>query len=244
MRLELQSISAAYGQSVVLRDVSLAVPAGSVTALLGPNGAGKTTLLSVASGLLSPIAGRVLLDRDEVTSLSPERRVERGLCHITEGRSVFPGLTVRDNLRVFAPRGGQADAMDRAVTAFPRLGQRMSQLAGTMSGGEQQMLALARAYAQDAPVILLDEVSMGLAPIIVHEIFTFLRQLAASGTSLLIVEQFVAKALDLADYVYLLSRGRIAFAGDPAELRDVDIFAEYMAQGADPLTHRVAAEAP
>jgi branched-chain amino acid transport system ATP-binding protein len=242
VRLELRSITAAYGQSVALRDVSLTVPTGSVTALLGANGAGKTTLLSVASGLLNPLSGSVLIDRQDVTSLTPDQRVARGLCHITEGRSVFPGLTVRDNLRIFAPAGAESDAIERAVGAFPKLGQRLSQLAGTMSGGEQQMLALARAYARNAPVILLDEVSMGLAPIIIDEIFAFLRQLASMGTSLLIVEQYVAKALDLADYVYLLSRGRVAYAGDPGELEGVDIFAEYMAPKASSSKQQVLAE--
>jgi branched-chain amino acid transport system ATP-binding protein len=137
---------------------------------------------------------------------------------------------VADNLRLFAPPGDQ-DAIDRAVHAFPRLGQRLHQVAGTMSGGEQQMLALARAYARRAPLVLLDEVSMGLAPILLEEIFAFLARLGAEGHSLLIVEQYVAKALALADLAYVLVRGRIVFAGEPAELLDSDLFARYM--GAD-----------
>ena len=228
MRLELDGITAGYGDSIVLRDVDLVVPAGQVVALLGPNGAGKTTLLSVASGLLRPTAGRVVLDREEVTGQSPDNLVRRGLSHITEGRSIFPSLTVRDNLRIFSPPGGEAEAFDRAVDAFPRLGERLSQIAGTMSGGEQQMLALARAYVRRAPVVLLDEVSMGLAPILVDEIFAFLRRLAAEGSSLLIVEQYVGKVLAQADFVYLLARGRIVFGGEPAELADSDIFARYL----------------
>jgi branched-chain amino acid transport system ATP-binding protein len=228
MRLELQNVTAAYGDTVALRDVSLVVPAGSVVALLGPNGAGKTTLLSVASGLLRPRSGRVLLDRQDVSERPVDSLVRQGLCHVTEGRSIFPGLTVRENLRMFAPLSEEGEAIERALQAFPRLGERLGQVAGTMSGGEQQMLALARAYVRQAPIVLLDEVSMGLAPIIVDEIFEFLGRIAAEGTSLLLVEQYVAKALDLASIVYLLVRGRIVFAGETAELAGTDLFAQYL----------------
>ena len=170
----------------------------------------------------------MLLDGEDVTGAPSDRLTSRGMCHITEGRSVFGGLTVRDNLRLFARAGEEAAGIERAVTAFPKLGQRLNQLAGTMSGGEQQMLALARAYARRADVILLDEVSMGLAPIIVDEIFEFLARLASEGTSLVIVEQYVAKALELADIVYVMARGRIVLAGDPQELRGTDLFAQYL----------------
>ncbi len=228
MRLELASVTAAYGESIALRDVTLTVPDGRTVALLGANGAGKTTLLSVASGLLRPRLGRVLLDGREVTGEACDRRVERGLCHITEGRSIFPGLTVRENLRMFAPAGSEADAIERAVSAFPVLGQRLTQIGGTMSGGEQQMLALARAYGHHMPLVLLDEVSMGLAPIVVDEIFKFLRRLKEEGVSLLVVEQYAAKALALADFVYLLARGRVVFVGEPSELVGTDLFASYL----------------
>jgi branched-chain amino acid transport system ATP-binding protein len=228
MRLELRGITAGYGDTVVLRDVDLVVPSGTAVALLGPNGAGKTTLLSVTSGMVRPRAGKVLLDGDDVTLLSPDERVRRGLCHVTEGRSVFRALSVRDNLRMFARKETEAAAIEQATAAFPRLGERLDQLAGTMSGGEQQMLALARAYVSGASVILLDEVSMGLAPIIVNEIFAFLDRLAVENRSLLIVEQYVSKALALADHVHLLARGRIVFAGEPVELEGSDIFARYL----------------
>jgi branched-chain amino acid transport system ATP-binding protein len=228
MRLELSHVTAGYGETVALRDVSLVVPSGRAVALLGPNGAGKTTLLSVASGLLRPRSGSVGADGVDLTHLPPEQRNQRGLCHVTEGRSIFPGLTVRDNLRLFARPGEESIGLERAVDAFPRLGERMSQIAGTMSGGEQQMLALARAYVSHPAVILLDEVSMGLAPIVVDEIFEFLGRLAEEGTGLLIVEQYVGKALQLADYVYLLARGRIVLAGQPAELEGTDLFARYL----------------
>ncbi|MDQ2650711.1 MAG: ABC transporter ATP-binding protein [Actinomycetota bacterium] len=226
--LVLDGISAGYAGSGVLRDVTLVVPDRSVVALLGANGAGKTTLLRVASGLLEPTAGRVLLDGEDVTSRPPHQRVSRGLCHVPEGRGVFPTLTVRANLLLQAPNGAQSDTLDRAVAAFPRLGQRMTQLAGSMSGGEQQMLALARAYVQQPRVILLDEVSMGLAPIVVDEIFEFLALLASQGSSLLLVEQYVSRALEVADHAYLLTRGGITFAGEPAELDGDDLFAEYV----------------
>jgi branched-chain amino acid transport system ATP-binding protein len=230
MRLELSKVTAAYGNTVALREVDLVVPSGRVVALLGPNGAGKTTLLSAASGLMSPRSGRIRLAGQDVTGRSSDWRVRAGMCHITEGRSVFPGLTVRDNLRLFQRPGDKSDAIERAIEAFPRLGQRLNQIAGTMSGGEQQMLAVSRAYSQQAPLVLLDEVSMGLAPVVVDEIFHFLERLVELGTSLLIVEQYVARALAIADYVYLLAKGRVMFAGDPKELQGTDIFERYLGE--------------
>jgi branched-chain amino acid transport system ATP-binding protein len=228
LRLELGRITAGYSEVIALRDASLTVPSGRAVALLGPNGAGKTTLLSVASGLLRPRSGRVLLDGRDAVGQHPARLVRQGLCHVTEGRSIFPGLSVADNLRMFAPPENEGEAVQRAVDAFPKLGHRLGQVAGTMSGGEQQMLALARAYARRSPLVLLDEVSMGLAPIVVDEIFDFLHRLVAEGVSLLVVEQYVGKALALADYVYVLVRGRIRFAGERAELAESDIFARYL----------------
>ena len=228
MRLEVERLSAGYGGTLAIRNVTLVAPEGKVVALLGPNGAGKTTLLSAVSGLVRPRSGRVCLGGVDVTAAPSDRLTSLGMCHVTEGRSVFGGLTVRDNLRLFARAGEEGPGIERAVTAFPKLGQRLNQLAGTMSGGEQQMLALARAYARRAEVILLDEVSMGLAPIIVDEIFEFLGRLAAEGTTLVIVEQYVAKALALADIVYVMARGRIVLAGDPQELRGTDLFAQYL----------------
>jgi branched-chain amino acid transport system ATP-binding protein len=228
MRLELQRLSAAYGDTTVLRDADLIVPDGRAVALLGPNGAGKTTLLSVVSGLLPPRTGRILLDDRDYTAASLETRVAKGLCHVTEGGAIFPGLTVAENLRMFAAPKDEDLAVERAVSAFPRLGERLRQVAGTMSGGEQRMLALARAYARRPSLILADEISLGLAPILVDEIFTFLAQLAAEGTSLLLVEQYVSKVLGLADFAYLLVRGRIVFAGEPGELEGTDIMAHYL----------------
>ncbi|HVU72888.1 MAG TPA: ABC transporter ATP-binding protein [Mycobacteriales bacterium] len=229
--LKLDSITAGYAGTTVLRDVDLVVPDASVVALLGANGAGKTTLLRVASGLLRPTSGTLTLDGADVTRLTPHELVARGICHVPEGRGIFPSLTVRDNLILQSAKGEESQSIERAVSAFPRLGERLSQVAGTMSGGEQQMVALARTYVQHPTVVLLDEVSMGLAPKIVDEIFAFLELLRGQGASLLLVEQYVTRALAAADYVYLLNRGEVAFAGEPSELDDADVFASYV--GAD-----------
>jgi branched-chain amino acid transport system ATP-binding protein len=225
---ELEAITAGYGGTTVLRGVDLVVPTGSVVALLGPNGAGKTTLLRVASGLLKATEGTMTLEDENVTGRTPHQLVAKGICHVPEGRGVFPSLTVRENLILQSAKGDEEAALERAVSAFPRLGERMAQMAGTMSGGEQQMLALARTYVQHPTVVLLDEVSMGLAPKVVDEIFDFLTLLRSAGTSLLLVEQYVTRALAVADYVYLLNRGEIAFAGEPGELDDADVFASYL----------------
>jgi branched-chain amino acid transport system ATP-binding protein len=228
--LRAQSITTGYGAGDVLRSVDLVVPRGRVVALLGANGAGKTTLLRSCSGLLPLRRGRVLLDGRDVGGLRPAALASLGLCHIPEGRAVFPTLTVAENVQLMA--GDHVDgAADRAVEAFPVLGRKMKQLAGTMSGGEQQMLALSRAYITRPVFVLLDEVSMGLAPIIVDEIFDFLRRLSTEGVALLLVEQYVAKALALADLCYVLRNGRVAFSGEPSELDTDALASSYL--GAD-----------
>jgi branched-chain amino acid transport system ATP-binding protein len=243
--LELRGITAGYGSHTVLRDVSLVVPDNAVVALLGPNGAGKTTLLRVASGLLRPSAGRILIDGVDATGWPPHRLSQAGVCHVPEGRGIFRALSVKDNIRLFerltpplsgghppSPRearnGAGVDAVPAVAEAFPRLGERLAQRAGTMSGGEQQMLALARAYVAGAKTVLLDEVSMGLAPKIIDEIFEYLHQLAAQGAALLLVEQYVARALELADFVYILNKGRVQFVGESDELGEEQILASYL----------------
>jgi branched-chain amino acid transport system ATP-binding protein len=226
--LKLSNIDAGYGDALVLRHVDLVVPDGSVVSLLGPNGAGKTTLLRAASGLLAPSAGRITLDGVDVTGMAPHELVARGVCHIPEGRGIFRTLTVRENLVSQAPSTPAAEAVARAVEAFPILGERLSQVAGTLSGGQQQMLALARAYVTDSRLVLLDEVSMGLAPLVVDEIFAFVERLAAAGSSLLLVEQYVTRALAISDFVYLLNKGRVAFAGEPGELDEQQVFEGYV----------------
>jgi branched-chain amino acid transport system ATP-binding protein len=226
--LELRNITAGYGPHTVLRDVTLVVPDHSVVALLGANGAGKTTLLRVASGLLRPRRGQVLVDGVDLTGAPAYDLARAGVCHVPEGRGVFPSLSVRDNIRLQAPRSVDLAAVDLATEAFPRLGERLTQRAGTMSGGEQQMLALAHAYVAKPATVLLDEVSMGLAPKIVDEIFVHLRRLATAGAALLLVEQYVARALELADYVYVMNKGRIEFVGDPSEVGDDTVLASYL----------------
>lgn len=229
--LELTDVSAGYGDTEVLRDVSLWVPRQSVAALLGANGAGKTTLLRTASGLLKPSAGTLSVDGQEVTGASPHALAGLGVCHVPEGRGVFPSLSVRDNIVIQAQGRDIGKAIDKAVSAFPILGKKLGQAAGALSGGQQQMLSLSRAYVTEARYVLLDEVSMGLAPVVVDEIFEFLGALATSGCALLLVEQYVARALELADYIYLMSRGRIEFAGEPGELDAESLMQQYMGAG-------------
>jgi branched-chain amino acid transport system ATP-binding protein len=226
--LSLRGITAGYGPMTVLRDVSLAVPDGRVVALVGPNGAGKTTLLRVAAGQIRPERGAVHLDGVDLTPLPPHRRLEHGVCLVPEGRGVWARLTVREHLRLYATQAGRPEAVDETLERFPRLAERREQAAGTMSGGEQQMLALARAFAARPRVVMLDEVSMGLAPKVVDTIFELLATLAATGTALLLVEQFVTRALALCDHVYLLQKGRVAFAGEPAEIDADALFASYV----------------
>jgi branched-chain amino acid transport system ATP-binding protein len=225
--LELRGIEAGYGEHTVLRDVSLTVQPGTVVAVLGPNGAGKTTVLRVASGLLRPSAGAVLLGGEDVTRARPHARARRGLCHIPEGRGIYPTLTVRENLVLSSRQGEEAAALDRATSAFLVLGGKLRQPAGQLSGGQQQMLSLVRAYLTEPKLVLVDEASMGLAPVIVDQVFEFLGQIAASGAALVIVEQYVSRALALADRVYLLNKGGVVFSGQPKDVGD-DLFAHYL----------------
>ena len=226
--LELRGVTAGYGSHTVLRDVDLVVPDNSVVALLGPNGAGKTTLLRVASGLLRPSAGRLLLDGRDVTGWPTHRLAAGGVCHVPEGRGIFRGLSVKDNIRLQANPALDLEPVSAVVSAFPRLGERLAQRAETMSGGEQQMLALSSAYVAGSKTVLLDEVSMGLAPKIIDEIFDYLHGLASQGAALLLVEQYVGRALALADFVYILNKGRVQFVGEADELSEEQILASYL----------------
>jgi len=218
--LELRGIRAGYGRIAVLHDLDLVVPAGSVMALLGPNGAGKTTTLAVASGSLLPTAGHLHVAGRHVNGASPAALARAGVCRIPEGRGVFPNLTVAENLRLvtFVGRVGQAEVEEQVYARFPKLHQRRGQLAGTMSGGEQQMLAMARALVTQPGLLLLDEISMGLAPLIVAELYDVVRGLAADGISVLLVEQFAETALAVADYAALMSGGRVVRVGQPADV--------------------------
>ena len=226
--LELSGITGGYGSTTVLRDVSISVPRGSVVALLGPNGAGKSTTMRMASGLLSPRQGHIALEGKDVTRATPSRRARLGICHVMEGRSIFPSLTVRENLRLQAPRHTSiSEVLDRTQQAFPHLADRQRQIAGTLSGGEQQMLALMRAYLSNPRVVLVDEASLGLAPVIVDQIFDFLARIARNGVSLLVVEQYAERVLGIATTVHLLNQGRVVHSGPAQDLGEEEIFALY-----------------
>jgi branched-chain amino acid transport system ATP-binding protein len=229
--LLLSNITAGYGRSTVLREVTVEIPAGSIVALLGPNGAGKTTLLRTAAGLLRPAAGTVQLNGIEVTKAAPHQRARAGLCLIPEGRGIFRNLTVRENLRMQVLPGTKRTAnegLDRVLTTFPVLRDRLGQTAGTMSGGQQQLLALARCYLTSPRVVLLDEVSMGLAPKVVDEIFAAIVTLAAAGTALVLVEQYVNRALELASRAVLLDRGLVAYSGPSRDLDEAAVLRGYL----------------
>ena len=227
MELRLERVTAGYGRVEVLHGVDLVIPEGSVVALLGANGAGKSTALRVAAGLLPARSGRIRLDGADVTKVPVHARASRGLCLIPEGRAIFRHLTVRENLEMQVGRRALNGTVERAVDTFPRLGQRMSQIAGTLSGGEQQMLAVARALVTDPALVMADELSVGLAPVIVDEILSAVESLRAHGVSLLIVEQYVERVLEIADYVYILHKGSVAFVGEPSQCRG-SVFERYM----------------
>jgi branched-chain amino acid transport system ATP-binding protein len=236
--LVVEDLHAGYGLSEVLVGTSLAVEAGAVVALIGANGAGKTTTMRAISGLLAPTRGRVLLDGAPVQGLGAARIARLGLAHAPEGRKVFGPLSVEDNLllgawvrlpRFFGFRGGAAKDLARVYELFPRLRDRRNQSAGTLSGGEQQMLAIGRALMARPKVMLLDEPSMGLAPVIVQEVFRTIRRLKEEGMTMLLVEQFARAALEVADHAYVMEQGRVVIQGTPAELsRDERVLAAYL----------------
>jgi len=226
--LQLKEVHAGYGRVRVLHGVDLVVPERSVVALLGANGAGKTTLLRIASGLLKPTAGEVRLHESDVTRLAPHRRARAGLCHITEGRAIFPSLSVRDNLELAVPTWVTDDHLDDVLGMFPKLGQRMRQIAGSMSGGEQQMLALGRAFLANPNVVLVDELSMGLAPLVVDQLFEALNALVEKGVALLMVEQYVNRAIEMADFVYLMKLGEITFSGRADQVDEDSVMRTYL----------------
>jgi branched-chain amino acid transport system ATP-binding protein len=233
--LELHGVTAAYGRVEVIHGVSLTLPRGAVVALLGPNGAGKSTLVKAATGRLRPTKGTVLFEGSDVTSRSADEHARAGVCALPEGRGVFPNLTVTENLRMWAFRPGVSRREIEAATyeRFPRLAGRRRQLAGTLSGGEQQMLALSRALSTQPRVLLLDEMSMGLAPVIVNELLAVVAALRDDGVSVLLVEQFAHAALQLADRAAVMVNGVIAFDGTPADVR-AHVASSYLGAGAKP----------
>lgn len=226
--LSIRDVAASYGETTVLRDFSLEVPQRSVVTLLGPNGAGKTTVMRLVSGTLKPVSGTIWFDGLDVTKTAAHTRAGKGICLIPEGRGIFRSLNVRENLELFRPTASRDVALDEVLEVFPVLASRLGQVAGTLSGGEQQMLALSRAFFAKPKIVLVDEVSIGLAPKIVDQIFDILRQLASEGVSLLIVEQYVRRALELADTVYLLNRGEVVLSGSTKEITYDDVADAYL----------------
>ena len=227
--LQLRGIRAGYGSIEVLHGVDLDVHPGEVVALLGPNGAGKSTTIKVISGLLKPTAGQVCVAGRNVTGAPAHALARAGLCTIPEGRGVFPNLSVRENLLMVTYGGRRlSDIEDLAYSRFPRLSERRSQLAGTLSGGEQQMLSLARALVTDPAVLLLDELSMGLAPIVVSELYEQVATIAAQGVSVLVVEQFARTVLGIADQAVLIAQGRVRAAGPAVEIGEDVLAGAYL----------------
>jgi branched-chain amino acid transport system ATP-binding protein len=242
--LELSNLRVAYGGVHALRNLSLTVPRGAVVALLGPNGAGKSTTLRTISGVMRAEHGTISYFGRRIERAPAYRIARMGLVHVPEGRGIFPSLSVRENLDMAAMAGGRgagpgasgdgdhdgggSGSVDEATALFPVLGNRLRQTAGSLSGGEQQMLSLARAIMARPRLLLVDEISMGLAPIVVGQLFDALRALAAQGASLLLVEQYVEAALDLADYVYVLDKGSIVDVGEPNDMRAGNLAAAYL----------------
>jgi branched-chain amino acid transport system ATP-binding protein len=239
--LTISNLQAAYGKVQVLHGISLDVPKGKVVTLIGSNGAGKTTTMRAISGMIKPRGGSVTLGGKDVTGQDSHQIARAGLAHSPEGRRVFATMSVTDNLLLGAfprftrarPKGDIQHDLQRALELFPRLKERQTQLAGTLSGGEQQMLAMARAVMLNPEVILLDEPSMGLAPILVDEVFRIILRLKEQGITMLLVEQFAAAALNVADYGYVLENGRISVHGPADKLQnDPAVQAAYLGGGA------------
>ncbi len=238
--LTISKLHAAYGKVDVLHGISLDVPKGQLVTLIGSNGAGKTTTMRAISGMLKPKSGSVTLGGKDITGHDSHQIARAGLAHSPEGRRVFASMSVTDNLLLGAfprytrarPKGDIQRDLEKALELFPRLKERRQQLAGTLSGGEQQMLAMARAIMLNPDVVLLDEPSMGLAPILVEEVFRIIQRLKSEGVTMLLVEQFAAAALNVADYGYVLENGHISVHGPAASLKtDPKVIAAYLGGG-------------
>jgi branched-chain amino acid transport system ATP-binding protein len=238
--LSISNLHAAYGKVQVLHGISLDVPQGKLVTLIGSNGAGKTTTMRAISGMIKPKSGTVMLGGRDITGLESHKIARAGLAHSPEGRRVFGNMSVNDNLLLGAfsrftgsrPKGDIKIDLEQALELFPRLKERRTQLAGTLSGGEQQMLAMARAIMLKPEVVLLDEPSMGLAPILVEEVFRIIARLKSEGVTMLLVEQFAAAALNVADYGYVMENGRISVHGPADSLKnDPKVVAAYLGGG-------------
>lgn len=237
--LEVRGITVTYGPIAAVRNLRMTVREGEVVALLGANGAGKTTTLRTISGLLRPRAGEVWYDGQRIDRRSPEHIARLGIAHLPEGRGMFPRLSVAENLRMAGYGAGLSaqayeEGLKRALELFPVLGERMGQLAGTLSGGQQQMLAVGRALVTQPRLLMIDELSFGLAPGVVKQLFALLPAISARGTAILLVEQFVGQALAVAHRAYVLEKGELTFAGSAAQLAEHEGFVEssYLGSGA------------
>ncbi len=219
--LEVSEIVAGYGQVEVLHGVSLTIDQGEIVALLGSNGAGKSTLNNNVSGIYRPFGGTIAFDGQSIGGARPEAIVDLGIIQVPEGRRVFPNMSVRENLEMGAFRRAKprrSDNLDKVISIFPRLGERVGQLAGTLSGGEQQMLAIGRGLMAEPRLLILDEPSLGLSPLLVEEMFNLIKQLHADGLSIFLVEQNVVQSLEIADRAYVLENGVVAMQGKAADL--------------------------
>lgn len=232
----LVDISAGYGAISVLRDVTISVPPFSAVAVLGANGAGKTTLLRVATGLLRPSKGEVMLGSENLTRLPAHVVAQRGVCHIPESRGIFPSLNVRENIILASPKGQEASSLDRVRDKFPVLAARLNQTAGSLSGGEQQMLSIARAFLRNPKVVAVDEASLGLSPAAVERVYEALAEILAEGASLILVEQYVKRALNFADFVYVLTRGRVTYSGRAGDLDTAELLSTYLGNDSESAT--------
>ena len=234
--LSVESINVHYATVQALFEVSIDVPAGSVVAVLGANGAGKSTLARTVSGLVPASAGTVRFDGQDITKWHPHRIRRAGLVHIPEGRGIFPGLNVQENLRMAVRRVGTAAerkaAMGNAYGLFPALGDRKTQRAGSLSGGEQQMLALARALAVPPRIIVADEMSLGLAPLVVDAVFDSIARAATTGVTIVLIEQFIHRALSLSSEAVILKQGTVAWSGAATDARQ-EVLDRYLGESAD-----------
>ncbi|MFD1814559.1 ABC transporter ATP-binding protein [Rhodococcus gannanensis] len=231
--LELRGVRAAYDDITVLHGIDLSVAPGQIVALLGPNGAGKTTALKVAAGVHPVASGQLVIGGRDVTGAAARDLARLGICLIPEGRGVFPNLSVRDNLLMMTFTGKSRDEIEEvAYSRFPILGKRAAQTAGTLSGGEQQMLALCRGLATDPAVLMLDELSMGLAPLVVDQLYEQVAEIARQGVAVLVVEQFAATVLDISEHAAVLVRGRVQHQGAPDEEFRTELAGLYLGSNA------------
>jgi branched-chain amino acid transport system ATP-binding protein len=220
--ISITSLAAGYGQVQVLRDISLDIQANEIVAVLGSNGVGKTTLNNTISGLIKPTSGRIEFEGADITGLDPQKIVDRGVIHVPEGRKLFPNLNVKENLEMGSYRRGKenrAQNIDMVLDVFPRLKDRLAQAAGTLSGGEQQMVAIGRGLMAEPRILILDEPSLGLSPLLVENMFNLIKKINKLGLSVVLVEQNVVQSLDIADRAYVLEQGAVQMSGKASEMR-------------------------